>query len=98
MPAIVPPEAFDLWLDCSRVDALTATALLAPAPEGMLEAYEISPAVNRTANDDPVVIEPLRQPSAAAEKAAPAASATKSKRKPAREKDELQPSLFDDLP
>ncbi len=53
MPAIVPPEAFDLWLDCSRVDALTATALLAPAPEGVLEAYEISPAVNRTANDDP---------------------------------------------
>jgi putative SOS response-associated peptidase YedK len=98
MPAIVPLEAFDLWLDCSRVDALTATALLAPAPEGVLEAYEISPAVNRTANDDPLLIEPLRQPAAAADKAAPAASATKSKRKPAREKDELQPSLFDDLP
>ena len=40
---------------------------------GMLEAYEISPAVNRTANDDPLLIEPLRQPPAAAEKAAPAA-------------------------
>jgi hypothetical protein len=64
----------------------------------MLEAYEISPAVNRTANDDPLLIEPLRQPPTAAEKAAPAVLATKSRRKPAREKDERQASLFDDLP
>ena len=32
MPVIVPPDAFDFWLDCRNVDALTATALLAPAP------------------------------------------------------------------
>ena len=53
MPVIVPPEAFDLWLDCRNVDAATATALLAPAREGLLEAYEVSPAVNRVANDEP---------------------------------------------
>ncbi len=34
MPVILPPEAFDLWLDCRNVDAMTATALLAPAREG----------------------------------------------------------------
>ncbi len=28
MPAVIPPEAFDLWLDCANVDAETAAALL----------------------------------------------------------------------
>jgi putative SOS response-associated peptidase YedK len=59
MPAIVPPEAFDLWLDCANVDARTALALLRPASEDLLEAYEVAPAVNRTANDDAKLIEPL---------------------------------------
>jgi putative SOS response-associated peptidase YedK len=59
MPVIVPPETFDLWLDCANVDALTATALITPAPEDLLEAYEISTAVNRTANDGPKLQEPV---------------------------------------
>jgi putative SOS response-associated peptidase YedK len=59
MPVIVPREAFDLWLNCTDVDAKTAEALVAPAPEGMLEAYEISTAVNRTANDNPKLLEPV---------------------------------------
>src|SRR5262249_56641777 len=58
-PVIVPPDAFDLWLDCGKVDAMTAAgALFVPPPEGLLEAYEISPAVNHTANDGPNLIEP----------------------------------------
>jgi putative SOS response-associated peptidase YedK len=59
MPVIVPPEAFDLWLDCARADAELAAALLAPAPEALLEAYEVSPAVSRAANDSPDLIAPL---------------------------------------
>jgi putative SOS response-associated peptidase YedK len=59
MPVIVPPEGFDLWLDGATVDATTASALIAPAPEGLLEAYEISTAVNRTANDNPKLLEPV---------------------------------------
>lgn len=58
MPVIVPPDAFDLWLDCANVDADTAAAVIAPAPETLLEAYEVSTAVNRTANDNPKLIEP----------------------------------------
>src|SRR5205823_2144772 len=59
MPAIVPPEAFDFWLDCKSVDALTATAaVLNPAPAGLLEAYAVSSAVNQVANDHPGLIEP----------------------------------------
>ena len=51
MPVIVPPEAFDMWLDCANVDAVTAAALIVPAREDVMEAYEISTAVNRVAND-----------------------------------------------
>ena len=51
MPVIVAPEAFDLWLDCAAVEAEAAAALIAPAPEALLEHYEVSPAVNRVAND-----------------------------------------------
>ena len=31
--------------------------LVAPAPDPMLEAYEVSAAVNRTANDNPKLVE-----------------------------------------
>jgi putative SOS response-associated peptidase YedK len=59
MPVIVPPDAFDLWLDGANVDATTAAALIQPAPDNLLEAYEISTAVNRTANDNPKLLEPV---------------------------------------
>jgi putative SOS response-associated peptidase YedK len=87
MPVVVPPEAFDLWLDCGKVDAMTATALIAPAREGLFEAYEISPAVNRHDNDGPALLEP-----ASAQPPQPAAPA-----KPAKKpkKDERQSSLFE---
>ena len=59
MPVVVPPEAFDLWLDCAHVDAETAAALIAPARDDMLDAHEISTAVNRVANDDAKLLEPV---------------------------------------
>jgi putative SOS response-associated peptidase YedK len=59
MPAIIAPEAFDLWLDTRMVDARTAAALIAPAREGLLEAHEVSPAVNHFANDSPELIAPV---------------------------------------
>jgi putative SOS response-associated peptidase YedK len=57
MPVILAPEAFDPWLDCTNVDAKTAAALIVPAPDNLLEAYEVSTAVNRTANDNPKLVE-----------------------------------------
>jgi putative SOS response-associated peptidase YedK len=61
MPVVVPPEAYDMWLD-PKVDPETAAALLAPAPEDFFEAYEISTAVNRVANDGPQVLERFTGP------------------------------------
>jgi len=59
MPVIVPPEAFDLWLDTNTVDARTAEAILRPAPDDLLDAYPVSTAVNRTANDNAKLIAPV---------------------------------------
>jgi putative SOS response-associated peptidase YedK len=91
MPVIVPPEGFDFWLDGATVDATTASALIAPAPEGLLEAYEISTAVNRTANDNPKLLEAVDpgQPAPAPEPDAP-----RPRIKRAKKKDGGQGALF----
>ena len=57
MPVILAPDVFDLWLDAANVDPMTASALIAPAPENLLEAYPISTDVNRVANDNPKLLE-----------------------------------------
>lgn len=59
MPVILPPQAFDRWLDCATVDANRAAALLTAAPEELLEAVEVSAAVNRPGNDCQALIAPL---------------------------------------
>src|SRR5215831_3535280 len=92
-PVIVPPDAFDLWLDCGKVDAMTAAgALFVPPPEGLLEAYEISPAVNHTANDGPNLIEPTAPQPPPVPPAANSGASAPARR--ARKKDARQQSLF----
>ncbi len=91
MPVILAPEAFDLWLDGAKVDAATASALIAPAPDNLLESYEISTAANRTANDHPKLVERMAagaepEPMPAPKPAAPRAKHAK--------KDDGQGALF----
>jgi hypothetical protein len=90
----VPPDAFDFWLDCRNVDAPAATVLLASAREGLLDAYEVSPAVNRAANDEPALIEPISPQQAAALRAGEADVAASAKREKRSKKDDRQSSLF----
>jgi putative SOS response-associated peptidase YedK len=59
MPVIIPEEAFNLWLNCAEVDEVTACTLIVPAPDDLLEAYEISAAVNRVSNDTAQLTEKL---------------------------------------
>ncbi|HEY1979988.1 MAG TPA: SOS response-associated peptidase, partial [Xanthobacteraceae bacterium] len=61
MPVFVPKEAFDLWLDCTNVEADVAATLIRPADEGLLEAHEVGTAVNRVANDSEALIAPFSQ-------------------------------------
>ena len=62
MPVILPAEAFHLWLDHRNVDAETATRLITPAREDLLEIHPVSDAVNRAENDVPELIEPVEEP------------------------------------
>jgi putative SOS response-associated peptidase YedK len=88
MPVILPPEAFDLWLDHRNVDAEKAAALIAPAREDLLETYPVGDAVNRAANDSAALIDP-------AEVGAQDDAAPEPKLKTAKEKkDDGQASLF----
>jgi putative SOS response-associated peptidase YedK len=87
MPVVVPRDAFDFWLDCVRVDGETAAALIAPAPEEALEAYEVSPAVNHAGNDSADLVVPL----AATTLGRPAVAARPGKKK---RSNETQGSLF----
>jgi putative SOS response-associated peptidase YedK len=85
MPVFIAPEDFDLWLDCDRVPAEEAATLIKPADEGLLEAYPISPAVNRVANDSEALIAPGSGQDAAAPVPRP---------KPKSKKSDDQPTLF----
>jgi putative SOS response-associated peptidase YedK len=58
MPAILPPEQFDPWLDCRSGSSLEAAALVLPAPEGLLELVEVSRKLNNPRNEGPEVQEP----------------------------------------
>jgi putative SOS response-associated peptidase YedK len=61
MPVILPPEAFDLWLDHRNVDAEAAATLITPAREDLLEVHPVSEAVNRAENDAPELIDPVEE-------------------------------------
>jgi putative SOS response-associated peptidase YedK len=94
MPVILAPDAFDLWLNCAEVDAQTAAALIAPAPDDLFEAYPISTEVNRVANDNAKLLEPVVPGAEPAPPATPkAARAPKQVNKQVK-KDEGQTSLF----
>jgi putative SOS response-associated peptidase YedK len=89
MPVILALEAFDLWLNCTEVDAQTAAALIAPAPDNWLEAYEVSTAVNRVANDNAKLVERFAPGSEPAPPPAPKPAA-----RPKAKKDSGQGALF----
>jgi putative SOS response-associated peptidase YedK len=88
-PAIVAPEQFDFWLDCANVDERLAAEAIGPAPDGAMEVYEVSNAVNRVANDSSMLVEPHSAD------ASPQETAPKPSRRAGKDKnDPRQGSLF----
>jgi len=63
MPVILAPEDWAVWLKTSETEARNLLPLLRPAPDDLLEAYEISRQVNRVANDGPELLEPVKSDS-----------------------------------
>jgi putative SOS response-associated peptidase YedK len=55
MPVILPPSAWDTWLD-PTYDAAALGKLLVPAPAELLTAYPVPTAVNSVRNDGPELI------------------------------------------
>lgn len=55
MPVVLAPGDYDAWL---AAPANEAAALLAPFPDGAMEAWPASPAVNSPANDNPELVRP----------------------------------------
>jgi putative SOS response-associated peptidase YedK len=62
MPVIIPHDLFSHWLDCDHVETREAVEMLQPAAEAALELIPIGAGVNRVANDDPSVQEPIGPP------------------------------------
>lgn len=61
MPVILPPEAYDLWLDRDVDDPEALLPLLKPRPDDELTAYPVSTIVNDVRNDAPDCIKPLER-------------------------------------
>jgi putative SOS response-associated peptidase YedK len=59
MPVILPPEAWDTWLDPDNTDTDELAKLLEPAPEEMLTLWPVDPAVGNVRNNRPELQEPL---------------------------------------
>jgi putative SOS response-associated peptidase YedK len=58
MPVIIPPEHFALWLEGETDEAM---ALLHPAPDNLLDAYQVSDRVNKADADDPGLLLPVAE-------------------------------------
>ncbi|MEM6260499.1 MAG: SOS response-associated peptidase [Planctomycetota bacterium] len=61
MPAILPPKAFDAWLDIDQQDASTAVRLLKPYPAEQMSAWPVSTYVNKAGNEGEGCIQPVGQ-------------------------------------
>ncbi|MEO1266364.1 MAG: SOS response-associated peptidase, partial [Pseudomonadota bacterium] len=60
MPVILAPEHFDAWLDCKATPADEAAALLEPAPDDLLEVFEVDRRMNNPRAEGPELHEPVR--------------------------------------
>ncbi|MGB3633049.1 MAG: SOS response-associated peptidase [Rubrobacteraceae bacterium] len=61
MPVILPPDLYDVWLEPDNDDREELLSMLVSAspPAEEMEAYPVSKRVNRPANDEPGVLEPV---------------------------------------
>ncbi|WP_246274459.1 SOS response-associated peptidase [Hyphomicrobium sulfonivorans] len=62
MPVIIPPEHFELWLNCRSGTTTEIQPLLSPEPRRDLEIIDVSRKLNNPANEGPQVQEPIVAP------------------------------------
>ena len=59
MPVLLPPGAWDQWLDPDLREAARLTPLLRPAPDGLLQLRPVTTAVNNVRNQGPELLDPV---------------------------------------
>ena len=59
MPVILPRELEDFWLDGDVTDSAALTDVLSPYPDEPMEAYEVSPLVNKATNNSSDLVVPV---------------------------------------
>jgi putative SOS response-associated peptidase YedK len=64
MPIMLPPDAWDTWLDREVKDLAVASKLLVPAPSSIIAMHPVSTDVNRVSNKGAALIEPVAVPDA----------------------------------
>ncbi|MEE2657601.1 MAG: SOS response-associated peptidase [Candidatus Latescibacterota bacterium] len=62
MPAILPPEEQEIWLDRGITDVDQLQSVLKPYPFGDLAAHAVSQRVNKADEEDAKLIEPVTPP------------------------------------
>ncbi len=58
-PVLLPRASWSRWLDPRLDDPAAVTAMLAPAPVGMLRAYPVTSRVGNVRNNDPHLLDPV---------------------------------------
>ena len=58
MPVIIPKDAYDRWLSAIEPDPRD---LLVPFPAELMTMWPVSTRVNKADNDDPGILEPLKE-------------------------------------
>lgn len=59
MPVILPPKAYDAWMNPGNMDKRTLVELLKPYPALLMEMWPVGLRVNSPANNDPSLTDPL---------------------------------------
>ena len=59
MPVILPRELEEFWLDGDVTDSAALTDVLSPYPDEPMEAYEVSPLVNKATNNGADLVVPV---------------------------------------
>jgi putative SOS response-associated peptidase YedK len=67
MPVILDTRDFDAWLTTAETEAPGLARLLVPAPDDVLDAVAVSERVNKVANDDAALLEPVAEDEAPAD-------------------------------
>jgi putative SOS response-associated peptidase YedK len=57
MPVMLPPDAWDTWLDRDNRDLEALQDLLVPAPSGLIRMHPVSTEVNNVRNNGPHLVD-----------------------------------------